>query len=72
VVSDLLLNASSTLFDALGASATLKPLALFWRNARTLSSHHPRIDKDRIVGDVAVNGTLSPEQWRFSVVENKA
>lgn len=28
VVSDLLLNASSTLFDALGASATLKPLAL--------------------------------------------
>ncbi|WP_336778195.1 acyl-CoA dehydrogenase family protein [Pantoea sp. USHLN256] len=74
VVSDLLLNASSTLFDALGASATLKPLALdrFWRNARTLSSHNPRIYKDRIVGDFAVNGTLPPEQWRIGVADNSA
>lgn len=71
VVTDLLLNASSTLFDALGASATLKPLALdrFWRNARTLSSHNPRIYKDRIVGDFAVNGTLPPEQWRIGIAE---
>ena len=72
VVTDLLLNASSTLFDALGASATLKPLALdrFWRNARTLSSHNPRIYKDRIVGDFAVNGTLPPEQWRIGIADN--
>ncbi len=71
VVTDLLLNASSTLFDALGASATLKPLALdrFWRNVRTLSSHNPRIYKDRIVGDFAVNGRLPPEQWRIGVAE---
>lgn len=71
VVTDLLLNASSTLFDALGASATLKPLALdrFWRNARTLSSHNPRIYKDRIVGDFAVNGTLPPEQWRIGIAD---
>jgi len=71
VVTDLLLNASTTLFDALGASATLKPLALdrFWRNARTLSSHNPRIYKDRIVGDFAVNGTLPPEQWRIGVAD---
>ncbi|WP_271459632.1 acyl-CoA dehydrogenase family protein [Pantoea leporis] len=74
VVSDLLLNASSTLFDALGASATLKPLALdrFWRNVRTLSSHNPRIYKDRIVGDFAVNGTLPPEQWRIGIADKSS
>ncbi len=74
VVSDLLLNTSSTLFDALGASATLKPLALdrFWRNVRTLSSHNPRIYKDRIVGDFAVNGTLPPEQWRIGVADKSS
>ncbi|KGT93364.1 monooxygenase [Erwinia typographi] len=71
VVSDLILNATTIIFDALGASATLKPLALdrFWRNARTLSSHNPRIYKDRIVGDFAVNGTLPPAQWRIGVVD---
>lgn len=69
VVSDLILNATTILFDALGASATLKPLGLdrFWRNARTLSSHNPRIYKDRIVGDYAVNGTLPPSQWRIGI-----
>lgn len=69
VITDLILNATSRLFDALGASATLQPLALdrFWRNARTLSSHNPRIYKDRIVGDYAVNGTLPPYQWRIGV-----
>lgn len=72
VVSDLILNATTLIFDALGASATLKPLALdrFWRNARTLSSHNPRIYKERIVGDFAVNGTLPPGQWRIGVADN--
>lgn len=71
VVTDLLLSSSTLLFDALGASATLKPLALdrFWRNVRTLSSHNPRIYKDRIVGDFAVNGTLPPYQWRIGVAD---
>lgn len=74
VVTDLLLNATTILFDALGASATLKPLALdrFWRNVRTLASHNPRIYKDRIVGDFAVNGTLPPPQWRIGVADNAA
>ncbi|UHD43847.1 monooxygenase [Aureimonas altamirensis] len=69
VVTDLVLNASTILFDALGASATLKPAALdrHWRNARTLSSHNPRIYKDRIVGDYAVNGTPPPYQWRIGL-----
>lgn len=71
IVSDLILKASSDLFDALSASATLKPLGLdrFWRNARTLSSHNPRIYKDRIIGDFAVNGTPPPAQWRIGVAE---
>ncbi|CAM5773737.1 monooxygenase [Labrys miyagiensis] len=67
VVTNLILDASTLLFDALGASATLRTSALdrYWRNARTLSSHNPRIYKDRIVGDFAVNGTPPPYQWRI-------
>lgn len=67
VVSGLILDAATNLFDAVGASATRKGLALdrHWRNARTLSSHNPRIYKDRIVGDYAVNGTPPPEQWQI-------
>jgi len=67
VVSNLVLEASTLIFDALGASAIKKPAALdrHWRNARTLSSHNPRIYKDRIVGDFAVNGTPPPYQWRI-------
>ncbi|RKP56773.1 acyl-CoA dehydrogenase family protein [Pararobbsia silviterrae] len=66
VVSNLVLDATTLLFDALGASATLTPAGFdrFWRNARTLASHNPRIYKDRIVGDFAVNGTPPPYQWR--------
>lgn len=67
VVSDLILQAATIAFDALSASATRKPNGLdrHWRNARTLSSHNPRIYKDRIVGDYAVNGTPPPFQWRI-------
>lgn len=66
-VTNLILEASTILFDALGASAARRPVALdrHWRNARTLSSHNPRIYKDRIVGDFAVNGTPPPYQWRI-------
>lgn len=71
VVSSLILEASTVLFDAVGASATKKTLALdrHWRNARTISSHNPRIYKDRIVGDYAVNGTPPPEQWQIGVAK---
>ncbi|WP_182085295.1 acyl-CoA dehydrogenase family protein [Aureimonas sp. ME7] len=69
VLTSLVLESSTILFDALGASATKKPNALdrHWRNARTLSSHNPRIYKDRIVGDFAVNGTPPPYQWRIGL-----
>lgn len=67
VVTNLILEASTILFDTLGASAAKSSNALdrHWRNARTLSSHNPRIYKDRIVGDFAVNGTPPPYQWRI-------
>jgi alkylation response protein AidB-like acyl-CoA dehydrogenase len=67
VVTNLVLEASTLIFDTLGASSTKKPNGLdrHWRNARTLSSHNPRIYKDRIVGDYAVNGTPPPYQWRI-------
>ncbi|MDH4980986.1 acyl-CoA dehydrogenase family protein [Hyphomicrobium sp. D-2] len=69
VISTLILDATTIAFDALGASATFKDLALdrFWRNARTLTSHNPRVFKERVIGDYAVNDTLPPYQWRIGV-----
>lgn len=66
VVTNLILDATSVLFDALGASAARRGIGLdrHWRNARTLSSHNPRIYRERIVGDFAVNGTLPPGPYR--------
>lgn len=67
VITTLLLNASTLLFDALGASASDKKHGFdrYWRNIRTLSSHNPRIFKERIIGDFSVNGKLPPYQWRI-------
>jgi alkylation response protein AidB-like acyl-CoA dehydrogenase len=61
-VTDLILDATTVLFDALGASAARKGLGLdrHWRNARTIASHNPRIYRDRVVGDFAVNGSRPP------------
>lgn len=62
VVTRLVLDASTELFDALGASATLRPAGLdrYWRNARTISSHNPRVYRERQVGAFAVNGLPPP------------
>ena len=67
VVTKLILEATTILFDALGASASKRGLGLdrYWRNARTISSHNPRIYRDRVVGDFAVNGTKPPAQYRI-------
>ena len=67
VISELILRATSNLFNALGASATSQRLALdrHWRNARAVSSHNPIINKSRIVGDNAVNGTEPPYVWQI-------
>ncbi|WP_375456681.1 acyl-CoA dehydrogenase family protein, partial [uncultured Methylobacterium sp.] len=66
VVTDLVLDATTILFDALGASAARGGLGLdrHWRNARTIASHNPRIYRARTVGDFAVNGTAPPREYR--------
>ncbi len=65
VVTDLVLKATSDLFDTLGASATARTTGLdrHWRNARTVASHNPRILKARVVGDHVVNGAPPPYAW---------
>jgi alkylation response protein AidB-like acyl-CoA dehydrogenase len=66
VVSDLILGATTELFDALGSSGTDRDHGLdrHWRNARTITSHNPRIYRDRIVGNFAVNGALPVQPKR--------
>ena len=66
MVTGLVLDATMQLFDALGASAPRCGLALgrHWRNARTIASHNPGIDRDRTVGDFAVHGAAPPRQYR--------
>jgi alkylation response protein AidB-like acyl-CoA dehydrogenase len=57
--TDEALAAASLLFDALGSSALDLSLALdrHWRNARTITSHNPRVYKERLVGAWHLNGT---------------
>lgn len=64
-VSELVLRATTDLFNALGASGTSegKGLDRHWRNARTAASHNPLIFKARIVGDREINGTEPPYVW---------
>jgi alkylation response protein AidB-like acyl-CoA dehydrogenase len=58
VIIDAALRATTTIFDALGASGVSEELGLdrHWRNARTLASHNPRVYKARILGDWLING----------------
>ena len=58
VVTDLILTATTQLFEVGGASATSERLRLdrHWRNARTLSSHNPAIYQSRAIGDHLLNG----------------
>lgn len=67
VVSTLILQATSDLFNALGASgiSVNKALDRHWRNARTAASHNPWIYKARIVGDWSINGTEPLYVWQI-------
>jgi alkylation response protein AidB-like acyl-CoA dehydrogenase len=58
VTSDVL-TGTTLLFDGLGSSAVdvSAQLDRHWRNARTVTSHNPRVYKERIVGDWYLNGT---------------
>ncbi|GGF58516.1 putative acyl-CoA dehydrogenase [Azorhizobium oxalatiphilum] len=67
VVDDLVIRSGSQLFDVGGASAALKThnLDRHWRNARTLSSHNPRLYKARAIGQLELNGTALPSTSFF-------
>lgn len=67
VISELVLNLSTELFNALGASAssTSKQLDRFWRNARVVSSHNPLIYKQKVIGDWEINQTPLPYVWQI-------
>lgn len=65
VLTSLSLDATSTVLNALSASAISesKDLDRHWRNARAVASHNPVIFKQRIIGDWAINGTPVPYVW---------
>jgi alkylation response protein AidB-like acyl-CoA dehydrogenase len=67
VISDLVLDLTSQLFNALGASAstTSKQLDRFWRNARVVSSHNPLVYKEKVIGDWEVNREPLPFVWQI-------
>lgn len=62
VVIDLVLQATTLLFEVGGASATsaARQLDRHWRNARTAASHNPAIFRERMIGDYYLNGTVPP------------
>lgn len=57
IAQPLAIEATSKLFDPLGASATRTSCNMdrHWRNARTIATHNPTIYKSRIVGDYEIN-----------------
>ena len=65
IVINLVLEASTLLFEVGGASATSETRRLdrYWRNARTLASHNPAIYRERAIGDYYLNGTAPREAW---------
>lgn len=66
-IAELVLRATSDLFNALSASATStsKSLDRHWRNARTAANHNPLIYKERIIGDWEINATEPPYVWQI-------
>jgi alkylation response protein AidB-like acyl-CoA dehydrogenase len=66
IVIDLVLNATTLLFEVGGASATSETRRLdrHWRNARTAASHNPAIHRERAIGDYYLNGTIPDGPWR--------
>ncbi|WP_281876202.1 acyl-CoA dehydrogenase family protein [Nocardia sputorum] len=64
-VIDLVLPATSLLFEVGGASVVSEQLRLdrHWRNARTISVHNPAIQKARAIGDHLLNGADLPFAW---------
>jgi alkylation response protein AidB-like acyl-CoA dehydrogenase len=65
IVINLVMEATSLLFEVGGASATSETRRLdrHWRNARTVASHNPAIYRERAIGDYYLNGTAPDAAW---------
>lgn len=65
VIIPLVLDATTSLFEVGGASASSEKRRLdrFWRNARVLASHNPAIQRARELGDWELNGTPLDSGW---------
>lgn len=72
VISQLVLDLTTQLFNALSASASAsyKQLDRFWRNARVVSSHNPIIYKEKVIGDWVVNQAPLPFVWQIGTHAN--
>lgn len=68
-VASLVLQATTELFNALGASGTSESRSLdrHWRNVRTVASHNPIIYKERIVGAWEINRAEPPYVWQIGI-----
>jgi alpha-ketoglutarate-dependent taurine dioxygenase/alkylation response protein AidB-like acyl-CoA dehydrogenase len=71
IVIGQVLEATTLLFEAGGASATSEGLRLdrHWRNARVIASHHPAIQREKAIGAFHLNGT--PPNERFSLAHGR-
>jgi alkylation response protein AidB-like acyl-CoA dehydrogenase len=69
IVTKLVLDATTELFEVGGASLTSEKLAIdrHWRNARTVASHNPVIFKLRSIGAHELNGEELPYAWSAGV-----
>jgi len=71
---DLVLQASSLLFEVGGASATQESRRLdrHWRNARVIASHNPAIQRERALGEYVLVGTSPRAAWaeRFAAAQH--
>jgi alkylation response protein AidB-like acyl-CoA dehydrogenase len=68
------LEATTLLFEVGGASAVSESRRLdrHWRNARTLASHNPAIQRERAIGDWLLNDRAPDAVWREAFAKAKA
>ena len=68
IVIPQMLEATTTIFEVGGASATSESRRLdrHWRNVRTAGSHNPLIHRERAIGEYLLNGTAPDAAWRAS------
>lgn len=74
IAIDLVLQATTLLFEVGGASATAEGRRLdrHWRNARTLASHNPAIFRERALGEYHLNGVTPGQAWAAKWKEARA